>query len=586
MSKNRIILLTVVVALCIVSCGKRPTSQQPTQVNGTMGKEAMVVSAHPECSKVGFDILKKGGNAVDAAVAVKFALAVVYSRAGNIGGGGFMVVRMDDGEINTLDFREKAPLAAYRDLYLDSLGNVVPRLSIDGHLAVGVPGTVDGMVKAHQKYGKLSWKELVQPAIDLAEKGFPLTEGLAEYLNRYQTDFEEFNTTATYFQKDTDWQIGESFVQKDLANTLKLIRDKGRAGFYEGRTAELIVEEMQRGNGIITKEDLAAYESVWREPITGNYKEDYRIISMSPPSSGGIALLQLCEMTENFPVAEWGFQSPKTAHVMIEAERLAYADRATHLGDSDFYPVPIGGLLAEDYLANRAKQIKLDGATRSNKVQAGSPKGATQPQRKVRSKESNETTHFSIVDAEGNAVSITTTLNGNYGSKVFVDKAGFLLNNEMDDFSAKPGVPNMFGLVGNEANAIEPQKRMLSSMTPTIIEKNGELFMVLGSPGGATIITSVFQCFLNVAEFGMTMQESVNAPRFHHQWLPDTVFIEDNTFDVATIGTLKKMGHRFQQRGSLIERKTIGKVDAILIRENNMIEGAADKRGEDAAMGF
>lgn len=554
-------------------------------VTGVLGKQAMVVTAHPYASKVGEDILRQGGNAIDAAVAVKFALAVVYPRAGNIGGGGFMVLRKADGTKTTLDFREKAPLTAHRDLYLDEAGDVIPRLSIDGHLAVGVPGTVDGMIKAHEKHGKMPWNQLVQPAIDLAERGYKLTEGLAKYLNRYEEDFKEFNTTATYFQKEGDWAIGELFVQQDLAETLKLIRDKGRDGFYKGRTAELLLAEMKRGKGIISQADLDAYNSVWREPIIGNYKEEYQIVSMGPPSSGGVALLQMCEMMERHPLSEWGFQNVKTAHAMIEAERLAYADRASHLGDLDFYPVPLKSMLSETYLERRGNQIDMSRAKRSNRVTAGNPSGA-EKKRRVISKESNETTHFSIVDTEGNAVAITTTLNGNYGSKVFVDKAGFLLNNEMDDFSAKPGVPNMFGLVGNEANSIVPEKRMLSSMTPTIIEKNGDLFMVLGSPGGATIITSVFQCFLNVTEFDMTMQEAVNAPRFHHQWLPDTVFIEENTFGAETLAKLKEMGHHFQQRGSMIERKTIGKVDAILKRTDGLLEGAADGRGEDAAMGF
>lgn len=582
---NGLILLIV---CTFFACKKLPNATKDDlkgKLVGTMGKEAMVVTAHPVASIVGKSILEKGGNAIDAAVAVKFALAVVYPRAGNIGGGGFMVYRAADGTATTLDFREKAPLAAHRDLYLDSLGNVVPRLSIDGHLAVGVPGTVDGMVEAHNKYGKLPWNDLIQPAVDLAEKGYKLTEGLADYLNRYQEYFREFNTTATYFQKETDWEIGELFVQEDLAETLKLIRDNGRDGFYKGKTAELILEEMQRGNGIITQEDLDAYQSVWRNPIRKFYGKEYRIISMGPPSSGGVALLQLGDMMRRFPLKDWGFQDARSAHVMIEAERLVYADRATHLGDMDFYPVPLNELLLESYIQIRANQIDLERAKRSSKVKAGKIKGSNDG-RKLLPKESNETTHFSIVDAEGNAVSLTTTLNGNYGSKVFVDKAGFLLNNEMDDFSAKPGVPNMFGLVGNEANSIIAEKRMLSSMTPTIIEKNGELFMVLGSPGGATIITSVFQCMLNVTEFDMTMQEAVNAPRFHHQWLPDTVFIEEGAFDLETLEELKGMGHFFQERGSGIERKTIGKVDAILIWENGMIEGAADPRGEDAAMGF
>ena len=579
------IIFLICLCLGILACqqtAQQATAIKPSAANktarftGTIGKEAMVVTAHPEASKVGIQILKKGGNAIDAAIAVQFALAVVYPRAGNIGGGGFMVVRLANGKTNTLDFREKAPLAAHKDLYLDDNGDVVPRLSIDGHLSVGVPGTVDGMVKAHQKYGKLNWADVLQPAIDLADNGYALTMGDAEYLNRYQGDFKKMNSTNTYFQREQEWAHGLPLIQTDLAETLKRIRDNKRKGFYQGKTAELLLAEMAVGKGIITQQDLDKYEAVWRAPIIGNYKDDYRIISMGPPSSGGVALLQMSEMTEQYPLSEWGFHDPKTAHTMIEAERLAYADRATHLGDKDFFPVPIDGLLDEQYLSERATLINPEKATRSTEIKAGNPN----------KKESTETTHFSIVDSEGNAVAVTTTLNGNYGSKVFVTGAGFLLNNEMDDFSAKPGVPNMFGLIGNEANAIAPEKRMLSSMTPTIIEKNGKLFMVLGSPGGATIITSVFQCFLNVVEFDMSMQEAVNASRFHHQWLPDTVFIEESTFSPQTISTLQKMGHHFQTRGSLIERRTIGKVDAVLVWEDGTLEGAADIRGEDTAFGY
>ncbi len=569
------------------------TKQAPTKsyyemgkFTGSLAENAMVVSAHALASKAGVEILQKGGNAVDAAVAVHLALAVVYPRAGNIGGGGFMILRQEDGNIHTLDFREKAPKASERDMYLDDEGNVVSRLSIDGHLAVGVPGSVAGCFEAHQKYGKLDWKILVEPAIKLAEEGHMLSEIETNYLNDNQAFFTNFNTDAPYFQNEKGWNPGDTLVQEDLAQTLKFIRDYGRDGFYKGKIADLLVAEMQRGNGIITHEDLENYQPVWREPVIGKYKEDYRIISMAPPSSGGIALLQMCKMMEDFPVKKWGFLHPQTVHTMIEAERRAYADRATHLGDPDFYPVPVEGLLADNYLKQRIKDFDEVKASVSNEINAGTPKEGTSSKTGNMPKESNETTHYSIVDSWGNAVSVTTTLNSNYGSKTFVAKAGFLLNNEMDDFSAKPGVPNQFGLIGNEANAIAPHKRMLSSMTPTIVEKNGKLFMVLGSPGGATIITSVFQNILNVIEHGMSMQEAVNAPRFHHQWKPDKVFTERDIFPEATINQLKEMGHQIVERGSLIEKETIGKVDAILVRPDGTLEGAADIRGEDSALGY
>lgn len=579
-----ITILFVFTFSCQTKTGK--SASEMAKFTGTIADSAAVVSAHPFASKAGIEILKKGGNAVDAAVAVHFALAVVYPRAGNIGGGGFMILREADGKLNSLDFREKCPAAGHRDLYLDADGNVVPRLSIDGHLGAGVPGSVDGMYTAHKKYGKLDWKVLLQPAIDLAEDGHMVSEIEAEYMNDNREKFDKFSTTGKYFTNPSNrWKGGDKLKQIDLAATLKRIQTNGRSGFYEGQTADLIVDEMKRSNGIITHADLLAYRSVWREPIIGNYKNDYRIISMGPPSSGGIALLQMCEMAERFPVKEWGFQSAKTAHIMIEAERLAYADRASHLGDPDFFPVPLEGLLEEQYLSQRAKLINQSEATRSKNVKAGSPKGATAVEGKMPA-ESNETTHYSIVDKWGNAVSITTTLNSNYGSKVFVAGAGFLLNNEMDDFSAKPGVYNQFGLLGNEANAIAPEKRMLSSMTPTIVEKEGELFMVLGTPGGATIITSVFQNILNVIEFEMSMQESVNAPRFHHQWFPDTVYVEEEAFNVEIKSDLKKMGHRIKSRGSLIDKNYIGKVDAILVRKDAKLEAAADIRGEDTALGY
>ncbi len=531
-----------------------------------MGEKAMVVSAHPLASEVGLEILRQGGNAVDAAVAVQFALAVVYPVAGNIGGGGFMVIRNADGTSATLDYREKAPLAAHRDMYLDDAGNALAELSRRGHLAVGVPGAVAGMIEANTEYGLLPFENLVKPAIQLARQGFALTEREAKGLNRQQEEFTKYNSHNTPF--NGEWKTGDMITQTELADVLQRIHDDGFDGFYKGKTADLIVAEMQSGNGIITHKDLEKYEAVWREPIVSDYKE-YKIISMPPPSSGGIVLSQLLNMIEPYPIAEWAFQSKESVHLITEAERRAYADRAEHMGDSDFYNVPVNQLIEKEYATKRMANFDPDKATTSSDIKAG----------KVM-EESEETTHFSIVDVEGNAVSVTTTLNSGYGSKVVVKGAGFLLNNEMDDFSAKPGVPNVYGLVGGEANSIQPEKRMLSSMTPTIIEKNNELYMVVGTPGGSTIITSVFQTFINVAEYGLSLKDAVHNPRFHHQWLPDNIFIEEDAISQQARESLEKMGHQIKTRGN------IGRVEAILIHPDGKIEGVADKRGDDSAAGL
>ncbi len=537
--------------------------------NGQEYRNGMVVCAYPEAAKAGLEVLKKGGNAVDAAIAIQFALAVTHPTAGNIGGGGFMVYRSAKGETNTLDYREKAPAAATANMYLDSAGNVIADKSLHTHQASGVPGSVDGLAEAHRKYGKLKWADLVQPAISMAKSGFLLTEKLAANLNSMQNTFKKLNPGKSYYLKEGGWKAGDTMIQEDLAATLELIRDQGRAGFYEGRVADELIAEMQSGNGLITKSDLKNYHSVWRKAITGQYKS-YKIITMPPPSSGGIALLQLLRSVEPFPLKRFGFNQDSTVQVMVEAERRVYADRSKYLGDPDFYKVPVDSLLQPKYTDMRMKSFNWNQAMPSSSIQPGSFVGY----------ESDQTTHLVVVDKEGNAVSITTTLNGSFGSGIVVKGAGFLLNNEMDDFSSKPGTPNMYGLIGGKANSIQPGKRMLSSMTPAILEKDGKLFMAVGTPGGSTIITSVFQTILNVIEFDQSMQRAVTSKRFHHQWLPDDVEVEKDALDTATTQKLEKKGYKILPHGP------IGRVDAILKTKWGYYEGGADPRGDDTKLGW
>ena len=532
----------------------------------------MVSSAHPIASQIGLDVLKNGGNAFDAAIAVHFTLAVVYPQAGNLGGGGFVVYRLDDGEHGSLDFREKAPSMATRDMYLKESGGdliVNDNKSRLGHLASGVPGSVDGMVKLYEKFATKDWDDLINPAINLAENGFKVTKKQSSGLNNVKSSLEKVNDKPIPFLKDSEWKEGDILIQKDLSKTLKRIKNKKGDGFYLGETADLIVAEMNSGNGIITHEDLENYSSIWRDPIVGYFK-DHKIISMGPPSSGGIALLQMLHGAEQLKTNELVHNSVEYINVLSEIESRVYADRASYLGDADFYDVPIDFLLNENYLSNRYKNIKENIKTPSTDIKSG----------EIYINESEETTHYSIVDKLGNAVSVTTTINSSFGSKVVVDGAGFLLNNEMDDFSIKPGFPNMFGLIGGEANAIEPNKRMLSSMTPTIVEKDKKLFMVLGTPGGSTIITSVFQTILNVIDHKMGMQEAVDAKKFHHQWLPDVIVIEKNSISKESLEKIKKIGHK------IMERVSIGRMDCILVNKDNSLEGGADKRGDNTALGY
>lgn len=530
--------------------------------------QAAVVSARIEASEAGKTIMMQGGNAYDAMVATSFALTVVYPVAGNITGGGFFVYRTAAGETGTLDYREIAPLKATKDLFLDDKGNVIPKLSTVGGLAVGIPGAVAGILEVHRKMGSLPLKQLLAPAIKLAEEGYIVTEKQAQSFKRYRDLFIEVNGEDTFFAQEH--KAGDRIENLPLARTLKAIAAKGNAGFYEGWVAEAMVNKTQATGGILSLEDLKVYEPKWRDPIQFSYK-DLNVISMAPPSSGGICLSQMMQMVAPYNLKNMGHNSTESMHLMIEAERRSYADRSHFLGDPDFVSVPQAHLIDPSYIAERMQNYSADNATLSKDVSHGD----------IIVVESDETTHFSIVDKEGNAVSVTTTLNGAYGSKVYVDEIGVFMNNEMDDFSSKPGIPNMFGLTGSEANSIAPKKRMLSSMTPTIIEKNNQLYMVVGTPGGSTIITSVFQAILNVYEHGMGMQEAVAAPRFHHQWLPDEVVLEPGAFEEDVIQKLKDKGHTIETKHNRI----IGKVDAILIDNGNMSVGA-DPRGDDAAATF
>ena len=528
--------------------------------------KAAVVSARTEASNIGVNIMNKGGNAFDAMIATDLALSVCYPNAGNIAGGGFLVYRKNDGSFGSLDYREKAPSLASRDMYLNSDGNVINGKSIIGGLAVGVPGTVAGLYEVHKKFGSLPWSELVQPAIDLATRGYVVTEKQQKSFDGKKNEFIEVNGENTFYAKKHE--KGDIVINLPLANTLKLIQENGRAGFYQGVNAERFINRVKNTGGIISKEDLKNYYPVWRKPIQFEYKE-LTITSMAPPSSGGVCLGQMLKMIEPFDIKKYGHNSIESIQVMVEAERRSYADRTEYLGDPDFVNIPQNELLDSLYLNKRMSDFNWNKATLSSDINPGN----------IVFNETEETTHYSIIDKEGNAVSVTTTLNGSYGSKVYVEDGGYFLNNEMDDFSSKPGVPNMFGLLGSEANSILPGKRMLSSMTPTIVEKNKKLYMILGTPGGSTIITSVFQTILNAYEFNMGIQESVNAARFHHQWMPDVVILEPKQFDLNLILNLNNIGYNIEEQFSRI----IGRVDAIMIDDNGVISTGADPRGDDSS---
>lgn len=565
--KKSIAGIILIGSICFLAQPISTASKDPVRA-----KHGMVVSADELASKAGIEILKKGGNAVDAAVAVGFALAVTYPQAGNIGGGGYMVIRMADGKTTTIDYREKAPAAAHRDMFLDKKGNFLPEKSQKGYLAPGVPGSVAGMLHALDKYGTMKRQQVLTPAVTLAKKGFVMSYRLVNELGSSLNSFLTHPSTKKIFTKKGEaYAEGDRLVQKDLAATLSRIQRYGKDGFYKGKTADLIVAEMKKGGGIITREDLANYQPVERPPVRGTYR-GYEIISMGPSSSGGVALIYLLNILEGYDIAAGGFGSSKTISLMAEAMKLTYADRAEYLGDPDFYPVPIEQLISKEYAALRRKLINGTKATPSSAISHGS----------VANHESMQTTHYSVVDRWGNAVSVTTTINDYFGNDIVVEGTGFFLNNEMDDFSAKPGAPNMFGLIGGEANSVQPNKRMLSAMSPTIVLKDNQPFLVIGTPGGSTIITTVLQVILNVIDHKMNIEEAIDAPRVHHQWLPDTLFYEKRGLPQDVVENLVKHGYAVRERNGYR-----GLAAGIVVdKKKGLLYGATDPRGYGAAVGY
>jgi len=558
------LLILTLLGLILVSC----SASNETNL-GLVTDHAMVVSARKEASEIGSKIMEQGGNAFDAMIATELALVVAYPFAGNIGGGGFMVYRTAQGTYGAIDYREKAPMSATRDMYLDDNGSVIKGMSTMGAKAIGVPGTIAGLFEVHEKFGSLPIENLIQPVIDLAENGVIVTKKQANRLKNYRALLQAANGSNSLYAKV--YNEGDTIKNIAFANTLKRIMKNGKDEFYKGESAQILAKFILDKGGYITEDDLAAYKAVWRQPIIFKYK-DLKVISMSPPSSGGVTMNQLFKMIEPYHIGQYGHNSTEAIQLFVEAARRAYADRNYYLGDPDFVAIPLDVLLSESYLRKRFDTFSFNTATSSQDVSHGP----------VEVIESDQTTHYSIVDEFGSAVSVTTTLNGAFGSKLFCEELGIFLNNEMDDFSSKIGVPNMFGLIGAEANSIEPQKRMLSSMTPTIIEKDNELYAVVGTPGGSTIITAVAQIILNLYEFNMGMQEAVNAKRFHHQWLPDEIVFEATGFSEKLLQELASKGYNVSQGNTRI----IGKVDAIKRLQDGRLEAGADPRGDDTAVGF
>ncbi|MBK8553778.1 MAG: gamma-glutamyltransferase [Ignavibacteria bacterium] len=523
-------------------------------------RNGVVSSSQELASQVGIDILKKGGNAIDAAVGVGFALAVVYPQAGNIGGGGFMLIHLNDGSNTSIDYREKAPLLSERDMYLDTKGEVIPNLSTLGNLAAGVPGSVAGMLYALEKYGTMNRDDVMSYAINIADTGFFINDIFANLLNQNQKEFSNFPGTMKIF--GGNFREGVRLVQKDLAKTLRVIRDYGRDGFYKGEVADLIVSDMNNSNGIISYDDLLKYEPKERDVLKGTYR-GYEIISMGPPSSGGISLIYLLNILENYDLGVSGYGQFNNVQLMTEAMRRVYADRSEFMGDADFVGVPADILTSKVYALNRMRDYREDSASKSLNIKHGD----------AYYRESDQTTHYSVADKDGNLVSVTTTLNDVFGNKVVVDGAGFFLNNEMDDFVSKPGVPNIYGLVGNDANSIQPEKRMLSSMTPSFVFKDNKPFLVVGSPGGGRIITTVLQTILNIIDYNFDLDQAIDAPRFHHQWYPDEIQVEKDFGDESVRTNLKMMGY------SLKEIPDFGRVDAIMFLSDGSMTGHSDRRG-------
>ena len=552
-------LLALSVFFSFVSCGNE---YSPT-----------VVSARKDASDIGIEIMKKGGNAFDAMIGVQLALSVSHPTAGNIAGGGFMVYKLKDGTDGTLDFRETAPEGSSEKMYQDENGDVIPGLSSIGGLAVGVPGTVSAIFEIHKKFGSLPIEELFKPSIDLANDGYIVTKYLEAELNEKRDDFIKINGSSSLYSKQ--YKSGDTIVNKMYANTLREIMNKGADGFYKGPVAQDMISTISESGGIMTMEDLSEYKSVWRDPVRFKYK-GYDIISMSFPSSGGVILGQMMKAIENFDLSKIEHNSPEYVQLLTEIERRAFADRSDLMGDPDFMKLPVYEFMDKKYIENRMKDFSWDQATPSSKIKPG----------EITFNESNETTHFSIIDKEGNAVSVTTTLNNSFGSKVFVENSGFFLNNEMDDFSSKPGYPNFFGVVGSEANSIQPKKRMLSAMTPTIVLKNNKPYLILGSPGGPSIITSVFQTILNVLEYGMSINDAVSSPRFHHQWYPDLIVMENEAYSDELNTILSEKNYLIvklpieEDTLGVYKRSDIGAVDAILIDDNLKVYGGADLRRE------